>query len=106
MAALETGALQDEGAGAALSLPGEPQRAGSRRRSHELRADAKPGGGIFVNASTVLRLARAGMVPSGQPIGRTVAHPAGIELLDAGALGVALSNGDVLTVVEGPQVHT
>ena len=70
---------------------------------------AKPGdvtGGIYIGKDTVLRLANAGVVPSGQPVAASGSHPAGILLSGVGALGVGLSDGDILTEVEGLPVRS
>lgn len=63
-------------------------------------------GGIFIGKDTVMRLARAGVVPTGQPVAASAAHPAGILLAGVGALGIGLVDGDILTDVEGRPVQT
>ena len=83
---------------------------GSRKRGAHPRKGAPSGsaiaGGIFVGKDTVLRLASAGVVPTGLPVGATAAHPAGILLSGVGALGIGLSDGDILTEVEGREVSS
>ena len=60
---------------------------------------------VFVSEHTVLRLARAGIVPSGHSIPARGARPAGIELSGVARLGVGLREGDVLTEVAGRAVQ-
>ena len=63
-------------------------------------------GGIYVGKDAILRLVRAGVVPTGQPVGASAGHPAGILLSGVGALGIGLFDGDILTEVEGRPVQT
>jgi hypothetical protein len=86
-----TGPLADKG-----SVP-------RSRAKHPIR---KSGGGIFVDATTVLRLANSGVVPDGRLVPARASHPAGISLLNVSALGVGLHDGDVLTEVEGQPVRS
>lgn len=53
--------------------------------------------GIFVPASTVLKLAAGGGRPRGTPVKASGARPAGLRLSGVSALGVGLEDGDVLT---------
>lgn len=57
--------------------------------------------GLYVRAATVLRLAEAGVRPTGAPVPALGARPAGLALDGVGGLGVGLRNGDVLTEVAG-----
>ncbi|HEX4335410.1 MAG TPA: hypothetical protein VH062_05820 [Polyangiaceae bacterium] len=68
--------------------------------------DSSVAGGIFVGKDTVLRLARSGVVPSGQPVTESATHPAGIALSGVGALGIGLTDGDILVEVEGVPVRS
>jgi S1-C subfamily serine protease len=63
-------------------------------------------GGIFIGKDTVLRLARAGTVPGATPVAPTAKHPGGLLLIGVGALGLGLSDGDILTEVEGQAVRS
>jgi hypothetical protein len=63
-------------------------------------------GGIFIGKETVLRLARAGAVPGATPVAPTATRPGGLLLSGVGALGLGLSDGDILTEVEGQTVHS
>jgi len=56
---------------------------------------------IHVDARTVLRLAERGRAPTGQPVPKAGARPAGIRLSGVAALGIGLAEGDVLVEVEG-----
>jgi hypothetical protein len=81
----------------------------SKRGSHPSKRPAKGtdvAGGIYVGKDTVLRLARAGVVPSGQPVTASSSHPGGILLSGVGALGIGLVDGDILTEVEGRPVQS
>jgi hypothetical protein len=66
----------------------------------------KPGHGVLIGASTVLRLANRGAVPEGRPVDASHGRPAGIELSSVSALGVGVHDGDVLTEVAGQSVRS
>jgi len=81
-------------------------------RGKQHKHGVKPGkgsrfaGGIFIGKDTVLRLARAGTVPGATPVAATATRPGGLSLSGVGALGLGLSDGDILTEVEGQAVHS
>ncbi len=86
-----------------------PTPLSSNRGSHPSKRPVKApdvAGGIYVGKETVLRLVRAGVVPTGQPVAASSSHPAGILLSGVGALGIGLHDGDILTDVEGRPVRT
>lgn len=56
-----------------------------------------PPKGIFVSASSVLKLASRGGRPRGTPVKASGARPAGLRLSGVSALGIGLEDGDVLT---------
>jgi hypothetical protein len=89
---------------ASLSAPstGKPKSKSARSRAGAV----KPGRGVLVGASTVLRLANRGAVPEGHPVNAAGARPAGIELSSVSALGVGVQDGDVLTEVAGQSVRS
>ncbi|HEX3596452.1 MAG TPA: hypothetical protein VHU80_15185 [Polyangiaceae bacterium] len=104
---VESGAVELPPDFAADPLAAPPAR--HKRGARPAKGDAKDSGlagGIFVDKDTVLRLARAGVVPSGQTVPTTATHPGGIELHGVGALGVGLTDGDILVEVEGRAVQT
>jgi hypothetical protein len=72
-------------------------------RGEKGRASAVAHGahGIHVRAATVLRLAAAGVHPTGTPVPASGSRPAGLALHGVGRLGVGLRDGDVLTDVAG-----
>jgi hypothetical protein len=63
-------------------------------------------GGIYIGKETVLRLANAGVVPAARPVAAAPGRPGGLQLFGVGALGVGLSDGDILIEVEGRPVQT
>ncbi len=86
-----------------------PAPLSSKRGSHPSKRPVKApdvAGGIYVGKETVLRLVRAGVVPTGQPVAASSSHPGGILLSGVGALGIGLRDGDILTDVEGRPVQT
>jgi hypothetical protein len=98
-----------------VTLPEEPSDVAaptplsSKRGSHPSKRPVKASdvaGGIYVGKEAVLRLVRAGVVPTGQPTAASSSHPAGILLSGVGALGIGLHDGDILTDVEGHPVRT
>jgi hypothetical protein len=80
---------------------GERARPTSRRGSGATAQQRRSLRGIWVPASTVLRLANSGVRPRGYPVGATAERPAGIALAGVGALGIGLQDGDVLTTAAG-----
>jgi hypothetical protein len=91
------------------SDPAAPSTLSSKRGAHPSKHPAKGtgvAGGIYVGKDAVLRLVRAGVVPSGQPVAASSSRPAGILLSGVGALGIGLVDGDILTEVEGRPVRT
>ena len=70
-----------------------PMKAGGRSRI--------PQRGIRVAASTVLRLANAGLCPSGAPVQAVGGRPAGLVLSGVSGLGIGMQDGDVLTRAAG-----
>jgi hypothetical protein len=87
-----------------LALAEAPRR-GAHRKPRG-RHEAPTAHTVFVSEHTVLRLARAGIVPSGRPIAARGTRPAGIELSGVAPLGIGLREGDVLTEVTGRAVQT
>jgi hypothetical protein len=85
----------------AVDTPAAVDAAPPRRRGRQKAVTAAPARGIFVSASTVLRLASAGVVPQGVPVAASGARPAGLRLAGVSALGVGLREGDILTHVLG-----
>jgi hypothetical protein len=66
------------------------------------RGPAKPvTHGLHVRAAAVLRLANAGVRPSGVPVPASGTRPGGLVLHGVGGLGVGLRDGDILTDVAG-----
>lgn len=63
-------------------------------------------GGIYIGKETVLRLANAGVVPAARPVAAAPGRPGGLQLFGVGALGVGLTDGDILIEVEGRPVQT
>ncbi|MCA9599730.1 MAG: hypothetical protein KC776_40760 [Myxococcales bacterium] len=66
-----------------------------------VRAAQIPKKGIRVRADVVLRLANAGLRPSGIPVAARGDRPAGLALSGVSALGIGLVDGDVLTSAAG-----
>ncbi|HVW27191.1 MAG TPA: hypothetical protein VHC69_17615 [Polyangiaceae bacterium] len=86
-----------------------PVQAAPKRGTRPAKREVKTpdiAGGIFIGKDTVMRLARAGVVPRGQPVAASAGHPAGILLAGVGALGIGLVDGDILIEVEGRPVQT
>ena len=77
----------------------------NRSGAHRGKAGAFAGG-IFVGIDTVLRLARAGTGPGATPVAPTATRPGGLLLSGVGALGLGLSDGDILTEVEGQSLRS
>lgn len=82
------------------------KRSGATKKSQAAGAAAassavSPARGLLVRADTVLRLARAGVVPAASPVAGGSESPAGMRLSGVSALGVGLRDGDVLTHVLG-----
>lgn len=71
-----------------------PQAAKKPGKKPVKKAPAK---GIFVSASSVLKLASRGGRPRGTPVKASGARPAGLRLSGVSALGIGLEDGDVLT---------
>jgi len=57
--------------------------------------------GIRVGEAAVLRLANAGLRPTGIPVAAHGARPAGLALINVGGLGIGLRDGDVLVQAAG-----
>ncbi len=57
--------------------------------------------GLLVSRSRVSAAAKAGIRPSGSPVGGTQWRPAGMALTGVGPVGVGLRAGDVVTRVGG-----
>jgi hypothetical protein len=87
---------------------GEPLAGKAPKKPSKKKAAraAVPTRGVYVDARTVLRLSRRGIVPAGSPVRATSSRPAGLALAGVSALGVGLSDGDVLVEVEGSPVRT
>jgi hypothetical protein len=88
-----------------------PLPSGHGKAKQRRRADAAsrtplppPKHGIRVSQASVLRLARAGAVPSGQFVAHSGSRPAGLRLTGVSALGIGVQDGDVLTHVSGVPV--
>lgn len=57
--------------------------------------------GLRVAAERVLRLANAGVRPTGIPVDSGKSHPAGLVLYGVGGLGIGLRDGDILVEAAG-----
>jgi len=87
----------------AFSSPANRSNANAKKRARS-RAVVKPGHGLRVSAGTVLRLARAAVIPVGHSVPARGARPPGIEVTGVTALGIGVRDGDVLTEVAGVPV--
>lgn len=85
---------------AAVSGPDAARRPAAPARRQASRG-AEPVSGVYVSAEVVLRLANAGVRPTGVPARPTKDRPGGVELRGVSALGLGPRDGDVLTMVEG-----
>ncbi len=86
------------------SAPAEPSATRAPRKPRGGRpgpAKSATAQGLLVRAATVLRIANAGLRPSGVPVSAQGARPAGILLRNVAALGIGLREGDVLVSVAG-----
>jgi hypothetical protein len=93
-AAEELAALQARPSGPAK--PSKPAR-GKQQKPKEK--------GVFVPASSVLRLANGGAgMPRAVPVPALGARPAGLRLIGVSGLGIGMRDGDVLTRVLGADV--
>lgn len=70
------------------------------RRSTQAKRAAVPGA-LFVSQATVLALSRTAARPQGSFVGQTPEHPAGLLLSGVSALGIGVSDGDILTEALG-----
>jgi hypothetical protein len=117
--ALPVPALQDEPAvvpfeelvlepGSELPQPsgvaGAKPRSGRVKTSKAAASAVAPSRGLLVRADTVLRLAKAGVVPAASPVAAGTENPAGMRLSGVSTLGVGLQDGDVVTHVLGQPV--
>lgn len=84
--------------------PKKAKRPAATQRGGSKSALPTPKHGIAVGQASVLRLARARAVPSGQFVPASGARPAGLRLSGASALGIGVQDGDVLTHVSGVPV--
>lgn len=73
--------------------------AAPRRPAKGKRAPAP--GALFVSQATVLALSRTAARPQGSFVGETPEHPAGLLLSGVSALGIGVSDGDILTEALG-----
>jgi hypothetical protein len=90
----------DVPAAPAVEAKPAPRRATVVRRPSPKLA-AVPKKGIRVRADAVLRLANAGLRPSGIPVPARGDRPAGLALSGVGGLGIGMIDGDVLTSAAG-----
>jgi hypothetical protein len=74
-----------------------PERATAKKTLHKL----VPQKGIRVQEAAVLRLASAGVRPTGIPVPARGARPAGVALVGVSALGIGLRDGDILVSAAG-----
>ncbi|HEX7670835.1 MAG TPA: hypothetical protein VF395_14670 [Polyangiaceae bacterium] len=88
-----------------LSAPSAGKPKSKTARGHGGHT-VKPGHGVLIGASTVLRLANHGVIPVGRPVNAIGARPAGIELSSVSSLGVGMQDGDVLTEIAGQSVRS
>jgi hypothetical protein len=86
----------------ATETPGHS--AGKKAKSAARAKLAAPKKGLRVSTERVLRLARAGAVPSSQFVAAGPTRAAGLRLLGVSALGIGMQDGDVLTHVAGVPV--
>lgn len=70
---------------------GKP-KAGSGARA---KTAAKPQA-LFVSAASVLALSKSAARPRGTFVPQTAQHPAGLQLVGIGALGIGVQDGDIL----------
>lgn len=112
-APLSTAAAPREPAGAeapltfqAVSEPGGIA-AGKAKAGHGARAKnaAKPQA-LFVSAASVLALSKSAARPRGTFVAQTPQHPAGLELVGVGALGIGVQDGDILIDAMGISPRT
>jgi hypothetical protein len=61
---------------------------------------------ITIDANTVLCLAQRGVQPSAKPVAQRGKRPAGVVVYGVSALGVGVTDGDVLTEVLGQPVRS
>jgi hypothetical protein len=81
------------------SVPVESEPPPTSKRGNSRRV--VPVHGIRVRADAVLRLANAGMRPSGIPVAARGNRPAGLALVGVSGLGIGLEDGDVLVSAGG-----
>jgi hypothetical protein len=93
----------EEGAAEAAPAAGHGKQ---HKRGAKAGKSSPFAGGIFIGKDTVLRLARAGTVPGATPVAATKTRPGGLALSGVGALGLGLSDGDILTEVDGQPVRS
>lgn len=89
--------------------PSARDRQPARRSGKRVRrsVDAHPSPlALHLDAARVLSLAAARRVPTARRLAATEGRPAGLELQGVSALGVGLTDGDVLVEVEGRPVTT
>lgn len=82
---------------AALAEPIRDTPPATNKKSGKKPIKKAPAKGIFVPASSVLKLASRGGRPRGTPVKASGARPAGLRLSGVSALGIGLEDGDVLT---------
>jgi hypothetical protein len=92
--------LDAEAPGSSSALAKPANSKASKRAGRPLR-DLHAPHSVFVSQHTIIRLANARAVPTGQPVAASASRPAGIALAGVGALGIGLRDGDVLTEVAG-----
>jgi hypothetical protein len=84
---------------------GKSKRSGTKAGKAGSKAQLPvPKHGIRVSQASVLRLARARVIPSGQFVAASGARPSGLKLSGTSALGIGVADGDVLTHVSGVPV--
>jgi hypothetical protein len=87
-----------DGGGGIAAAPSSGARAVHKKNSAARKRELH---GVFVPASTVLRLAQGRAIPSAVPVPAEGARPSGLRLVGVSGLGVGLRDGDVLTSVMG-----
>lgn len=102
-------AAQPEGpAGAQLEIHAEPEQTAEGTSTPRAQAPVKlgptPPPAVLLRRQSVLALANGGVVPRGVSREAAGGMPAGLEILQGGALGIGWFPGDRLTHVEGVPV--